>query len=968
MWETFRRLGFGLILIAAAAALLLWSDLGSRISAVPAAPTSEKTAKIAILQQSSQGILDEGREGILAGLAETGWVEGKNLSVKRFNAEGDMTVAQAIAREMVVGGNNLLVTITTPSLQAVANANRSTRIPHVFSLVTNPAAAGVGVSASDPLDHPAWLAGYGTMQPVARAFQIAREMNPALKTVGIAWNVAEANSEAQVKLARTVCADLGITLLEATVENSAGVGEAAASLAARGAEALWVNGDVTVLTAVDSVTAAAARARIPVFTVIPPNVRQGALFDLGADYREVGRLSGVLAGEILNGRRIQDVPIRNAMPEILTINLQTLKNLKGTWTVPPSLRDEARLLIDEQGTAHDRAAAVLPKPESGRTYRLALASYVAEPSRDACEKGLLDGLAELGFVEGKNLIVARANAQGEMANITPMIQNFDNSGNDAIVTFSTPVLQGALTSAKHKPIIFTYVVDPIAAGAGESFSSHLPNVTGVGSLPPVKDAIQLARQILPNLQTVGFIYNAGEASSSRVQEILREVCKDEGLRLESASVNTPGDVLQAAQSLIARGVNAIYTASDNTVVQAIDSLTGAAAKARIPVINEDADYLDRGILFSVGPGFFHTGKATAAPVARVLNGERPENIPLENVSVNVTRFNPAIAEKLGISIPAEFLQKPSTDVATSPNPSGRLWKIALILYNESAPAEEILEGMAEGWKESPLEKDRDYAVKIRNAQGDMGSLPGCLEAALTDGADIIVPVSTPSLQSTVTRIRNKPVVFTMVANPMAAGAGKSPSDHQPNVTGASVMAPFRKMLDLLKAYYPSCRRLGTLFCPSEANSVDLRDALAAECEKRGLTLESVAANSSSELTDAAASLAARPIDAVVQISDNLSSAGFAAIARAARQAHKPLFSLNSSTVPLGAAVAMGRDYHEVGRETVRLLERVIRGENPEKIPFVLPKKITLSLSLPNAKAVGMNIPEELMQKADRVIR
>ena len=967
MWETLRRLGLGLVLIAAAATLLLWSDLASRVSSAPSTLPSEKTAKIAILQQSSQGILDEGREGILAGLAETGWVEGKNLTVKRFNAEGDMTVAQAIAREMVVGGNNLLVTITTPSLQAVANANRSTRVPHVFSLVTNPAAAGVGVSASDPLDHPAWLAGYGTMQPVARAFQIAREMNPALKTVGIAWNVAEANSEAQVKLARTVCADLGITLLEATVENSAGVGEAAASLASRGAEAIWVNGDVTVLTAVDSVTAAAARARIPVFTVIPPSVRQGALFDLGADYREVGRLSGVLAGEILNGRPTKDVPIRNAMPEILTLNLQALKNLKGTWTVPQSLRDEARLLIDEQGAIHDRAAAVLPKPEVGRTYRLAMASYVSEPSRDACEKGVLEGLAELGFVEGKNLIVAHANAQGEMANIPSMIQNFDSSGNDAIVTFSTPVLQGALASAKHKPIVFTYVVDPIAAGAGESFSSHLPNVTGVGSLPPVKDAIQLARRILPNLRTIGTLYNAGEASSSRVQEILRQACAEEGLRLESASINTPGDVMQATQSLIARGIDAIYVASDNTVVQAIDSLTGVAAKARVPVINEDADYLDRGILFSVGPGFFHTGKAAAPLIARVLNGENPGKIPLENVSVNVTRFNPDIAKKLGIQIPAELLHSP-TDAAVAPNPSGQLWKIALILYNESAPAEEIIEGMAEGWENSPLKKDRDYLVKIRNAQGDMNALPGCLEAALTDGADIIVPVSTPSLQAAATRIRNKPVVFTMVANPIAAGVGKTPSDHQPNVTGASVMAPFREMLELLKTYYASCRRLGTLFCPSEANSVDLRDVLAAECKKHGFSLESVAANSSSELTDAAASLVARPIDAVVQISDNLSSAGFTAIARAARQTRKPLFSLNSSTVPLGAAVAMGRDYHEVGRETVKLLERVIQGENPEKIPFILPEKITLSLSLPNAKAAGMNIPEELIQKTDRVIR
>jgi len=355
MLETFRRLGLGLFLIAAAGALLLWSDLGSRIQTESPQPTAGKTVRLAILQHASQAILDQGREGMLAGLAERGWREGKNLAVKRYNAEGDMPVGQAIAREMTNGGNDILLTISTPSLQAVANANRSTRIPHVFALVTDPVAAGVGVKADNPLDHPAWLAGYGTMQPVAKAFQTAREMNPALKTVGVVWNAAEANSEAQVKLARQVCADMDITLLEATVENSAGVGESAASLTARGAEALWVNGDVTVITAIDSVVAAANKARIPVFTVIPPNVKRGTLFDLGADYHEVGRLAGLLAGDILNGKNPADIPIVNAMPEVLTLNLQALKNLKGTWTVPESLQKTASLLIDENGMEDNRA-------------------------------------------------------------------------------------------------------------------------------------------------------------------------------------------------------------------------------------------------------------------------------------------------------------------------------------------------------------------------------------------------------------------------------------------------------------------------------------------------------------------------------------------------------------------------------------------------------------------------------------
>ena len=660
MLDTFRRLALGLGLIAAASALLLFSDLGSR--AKSHSSSSSRMVSVAILQQAAQSILDQGREGMLAGLEERGWVEGKNLRVRNFNAEGDMPTAQAIGREMANGDYDLLLTVSTPSLQAVANANRVTQKKHVFALVTDPVAAGVGVSRDNPLDHPAWLAGYGTMQPIKKAFETARTMNPGLKTVGIVWNAGEANSEAQVKVARKVCADLGITLLEATVENSAGVSEAAASLTARGAEALWVDGDVTVITAIDSVVAVANKAGIPVFTVIPPNVRRGALFDLGADYHEVGRLAGVLAGDILNGRNPATGPIENSMPEIQTINLQALSRLSGAWKIPDDIRQSAQIVIDENG--HE------------------IKSLAAAPVR------------------------------------------------------------------------------PTA--------------------PPKK------------------------------------------------------------------------------------------------------------------------------------------------------------------------------------------WKIAIVNYNETPPSEEILSGMAEGWQHSALKEGTDYEIKIQSAQGDMSAIGGLLDAAVTSGADIIVPLSTPTLQTALHRVRNTPIVFSLVANPMAAGAGSSYTDHLPNVTGVSVLSPYADMIDLLEKYYPNIKHIGTLFCPAEANSVDLKDALDALCKKRGFVLDAVAANSSAEFSDAAMSLASRNIDAIVQISDNLSSAGFTALTKAARQAKKPLFSLNSTTVPLGAPVALGRDYHDAGITTVHLLERVMAGESTASIPFTLPPKSVLIVSPANAQAVGMEIPDGLLKQATKV--
>src|SRR5207247_516259 len=140
------------------------------------------------------------------------------------------------------------------------------------------------------------------------------------KTVGLVWNPTESNSEAQTRLARSVCAELGITLLEANAESSIGVAEAANSLTARGVETIWVTGDVTVLVAVDAVIAAAKRGKIPVFTVIPLTANKGALFDLGANYYEIGKATGTLAADVLEERRQADITVKNLLHESIVVN------------------------------------------------------------------------------------------------------------------------------------------------------------------------------------------------------------------------------------------------------------------------------------------------------------------------------------------------------------------------------------------------------------------------------------------------------------------------------------------------------------------------------------------------------------------------------------------------------------------------------------------------------------------------
>jgi len=310
-----------------------------------------------MLQHASVMLLDDTARGIVDSLSENGFTDGQTIILQKYNAQGDIAVANSIAAEMVNAHFDLLLTVSTLSLQAVANANRGGKTVQVFGAVADPSVAGVGISHDKPLDHPSNLVGIGSFLPVADAFQIAREMFPGMKRVGVAWNPAEANSRAFTEKARETCKNMGIELMEANVENSNGVLEAEESLVSRGADALWIGGDVTVMVAVDSVISVGRKARIPVFSISPGKPERGTLFDYGADFYEIGKQTGALGARILRGADPKQIPVTNVVPTFFVINKLALKGLKGNWRVPDELLVRADVVVDQEGIHTKKSTA-----------------------------------------------------------------------------------------------------------------------------------------------------------------------------------------------------------------------------------------------------------------------------------------------------------------------------------------------------------------------------------------------------------------------------------------------------------------------------------------------------------------------------------------------------------------------------------------------------------------------------------
>jgi ABC-type uncharacterized transport system substrate-binding protein len=657
-WKAVQRLWLGIFLIAGTSSVLLISDWSQRQG-------TSKLRRVAVIQHASQAALDEGVDGIVDGLAAHGFVDGKTIALARFNAANDLPTANAIASQVANGGYDLVVTSSTLSLQTTANANRAGRVKHVFGIVSDPFSAGVGINRANPLDHPKHLTGYGSMISVEKVIDLAREMYPQLKTIGLVWNPTESNSLAYTKGAREACRKLGMTLLEANAENSAGVREAASSVVSRGAQAIFLTGDVTVLVAADAVVAAAKQGKIPVFSLVPPNVNKGTLFDLGANFYEVGKQVGDLAANVLNGTDPATVPVVNSVPEKLAINKVALTGLRDPWKFTPEMLAHAQLIVDEQGV-HDLSkpsSASLTPPAAGaavpagKMYKLGVVYFAPEEGADLDMKGLFDGLAEAGIKEGQNLTVKRAHAQSEIANIPALLQNYDNQDLDLIVTLTTPCLTAACSTVHRKPVVFTYVYDPVAAGAGASERDHLAHITGVGSFPPVNDTVDLIQKLVPGVKTVGTLYNSSEANSRKVISVGRTAFTARGIKLEEVTVTGTADILQAAQAITSRRIQALWVTGDNTALQGFDAIAKAAHDAKLPLFINDPEFTPRGALASVGLGWYESGHEAGKLAARVLKGEDPKNLPFENVVVKKLVLNHEVARQLGVTFPPEVLKQ-----------------------------------------------------------------------------------------------------------------------------------------------------------------------------------------------------------------------------------------------------------------------------------------------------------------------
>lgn len=264
--------------------------------AVPAM-ADEESVTIGISQFAEHGSLDNCREGFLEGLKEAGYEEGKNLTIEYQNAQADTGNAATIADSFVNKKVDLICAIATPSAMSAYNSAMDADIPVIYTAVSDPSGAGL---VNEDGTNVGNITGTSDKLPVTEQMALIRELMPDAKKIGILYTTSEANSVSTIQEYKDHAEEYGFEIVDTGINTIADVEMAAKDLASK-VDCISNLTDNTVVSALQTVLAAANDAKIPVFGSEVEQVKNGCVAAVGIDYVALGKQTGEMAAKVLKG-------------------------------------------------------------------------------------------------------------------------------------------------------------------------------------------------------------------------------------------------------------------------------------------------------------------------------------------------------------------------------------------------------------------------------------------------------------------------------------------------------------------------------------------------------------------------------------------------------------------------------------------------------------------------------------------
>jgi putative ABC transport system substrate-binding protein len=308
-------------------------------------------------------------------------------------------------------------------------------------------------------------------------------------------------------------------------------------------------------------------------------------------------------------------------------------------------------------------AGALASPAGAQTTkRISVMIMSDTPQLVEVKDGLLKGLKELGYEEGKNLKVDFKSAQANFGTAQQIARQFVGDHPDVIVPITTPVSQAVVAAAKDSdiPVVFSTVTDPLAAKIVAKYDKPGGNVTGVADPIPMQEMMDAVKEAVPNLKKLGLVYDPSLPNSISSVKQIKEVLFKMGIETVDSAAMGLNNVPAAGQALAGK-VDAIFVPNDTTVYAVFESLVKVTQDAKIPLFSAERRSVQRGAIATIGLDFVQMGKVTARLVDKVFKGEKAGDIDIVDMTKEpgalALYINKEAAEKIGLKLPPDMLKR-----------------------------------------------------------------------------------------------------------------------------------------------------------------------------------------------------------------------------------------------------------------------------------------------------------------------
>ncbi|MCR1902144.1 tryptophan ABC transporter substrate-binding protein [Ligilactobacillus apodemi] len=280
----------------------------------------------------------------------------------------------------------------------------------------------------------------------------------------------------------------------------------------------------------------------------------------------------------------------------------------------------------------------------------------SHPALDEIHRGIIAGLKENGYVNGKTVKIDFQNAQNDQSNLKSMSQKFKDENAAVMIGIATAAAQSLANVTSTTPIVMGAISDPVGAGLVKSLSHPGGNITGVMHKEPIDRQVKLIKQIMPNVTTIGVLHTSSDDSSASEVKEFTKLAKKAGITVKDYTVTSTNDIAQVSATM-ASAVQAIYIPNDNTVASGFQTVLKNANQYNIPIFPSTSEMTQQGGLATVSVSQYELGKMTGQMAAEILNGKSPATMAVRYPKNGTIYLNQKQAKKLGITIPSSLLKE-----------------------------------------------------------------------------------------------------------------------------------------------------------------------------------------------------------------------------------------------------------------------------------------------------------------------